>query len=45
MNNHQMMKELAENATVNDLTKFMMMKFRDAERPVPTTAPKLQKRK
>ena len=40
MNNHQMMKELAENATVNDQTKFMMMEFRDVERPVPTTTPK-----
>ena len=27
MKNHQMMKELAENATVNDNTKFMMMEF------------------
>ena len=27
MNNHQMMKELAESATVNDNTKFMMMEF------------------
>ena len=27
MNNHQMMKELAEHATVNDNTKFMMMEF------------------
>ena len=34
MNNHQMMKELAESATVNDNTKFMMMEFRDVEQPV-----------
>ena len=27
MDNHQMMKELAESATVNDNTKFMMMEF------------------
>ena len=27
MNNHQMTKELAENATMNDQTKFMMMEF------------------
>ena len=27
INNHQMMKELAESATVNDNTKFMMMEF------------------
>ena len=45
MNNHQMMKKLAENATVNDQTKFMMMEFRDVERPVPPTTPKPQKRK
>ena len=31
MDNHQMMKELAENVTVNDQTKFMMMEFRDVE--------------
>ena len=42
MDNHQMMKELAENVTVNDQTKFMMMEFRDVERPVPTTTPKPQ---
>ena len=45
MDNHQMMKELAENATVNDQTKFMMMEFRDVERPVLTTTSKPQKRK
>ena len=43
MDNHQMMKELAENATVNNQMKFMMMEFRDVERPVPTTTPKPQK--
>ena len=31
MNNHQMMKELAEKATRNDQTKFMMLEFRDIE--------------
>ena len=31
MKNHQMMKELAENATANDQMKFMMMEFRDVE--------------
>ena len=45
MNNHQMMKELAESATVNDNTKFMMMEFRDVEPPVPPTTPKPPKRK
>ena len=30
--NHQMMKELAENATVHNQTKFVMMEFRDIER-------------
>ena len=42
MNNHQMMKEMAENATVNDQTKFLMMEFRDIERPIPPTTPKPQ---
>ena len=43
MNNHQMMKEMAENATVNDQTKFLMMEFRDIERPIPPTTPQPQK--
>ena len=45
MNNHQMMKELAKSATVNDNTKFMMMEFQDIEPSVLPTAPKPQKRK
>ena len=45
MNNHQMMKEMAENATVNDQTKFLMMEFRDIESPIPPTIPQPQKRK
>ena len=45
MDNHQMMKELVEKVTGNDQTKFMMMEFRDVERPVPTTTPKPQNRK
>ena len=45
MKNHQMMKELAESATANDNTKFMMMEFRHVEPPVPPTAPQPQKRK
>ena len=32
MDNHQMMKELAEK---NDQTKILMMEFRDTERPKP----------
>ena len=43
MNNHQMMKQLAESATRNDNTKFMMMEFRDLKQPVPQTTPKPQK--
>ena len=45
MNNHQMMKEMAENATVNDQTKFLMMEFRDIERPILPTTPQPPKRK
>ena len=45
MNNHQMMKEMAENATVNDQTKFLMMEFRDIECTIPPTTPQPQKRK
>ena len=36
MDNHQMMKELAEK---NDETKFLMMEFRDIERLIPLTTP------
>ena len=45
MNNHQMMKEMAENATVNDQTKFLMMEFWDIEHPIPPTTPQSQKHK
>ena len=45
MNNHQMMKEMAENATVNDQTKFLMMEFRDIECLTPPKTPQPQKRK
>ena len=34
MDNHQMMKEMAENVTLNNQTKFLMMEFRDIERPI-----------
>ena len=36
MDNHQMMKELAEK---NDQTQILMMEFRDSERPLPPTMP------
>ena len=45
MNNHQMMKEMAENAAVNDQTKFLMMEFRDINRLTPaenSTTAKMQ---
>ena len=45
MDNHQMMKEMAENATVNSQMKFMMMKFRDIECPTPPKTPQEPKRK
>ena len=43
MNNHQMMKEMAENATINDQTKFLMMEFRNIDRPQPPKTPQPQK--
>ena len=43
MDNHQMMKEMAENATVNNQMKFMMMDFRDIERPTPPKTPQAPK--
>ena len=45
MNNYKMMKEMAENAIVHDQTKFLMMEFRDIERPILPTTPQPQKRK
>ena len=45
MNNHQMMKEMAENAAVNDQTKFLMMEFCDINCPTPPKTPQPQKRK
>ena len=33
MDNHLMMKQMAESATMNNQTKFMMMEFRDIEPP------------
>ena len=43
MNNHQMMKEMAENVTVNDKTKFLMMEFRDIDHPTLPKTPQPQK--
>ena len=45
MDNHQMMKEMAENATLNNQTKLMMMEFRDLECPAPPKTPQQSKRK
>ena len=45
MDNHQMMKELAEKVTENDSMKFMMMEFRDVETPVQPATQNPQKRK
>ena len=42
MDNHQMMKELAER---NDETKFLMMEFQDIERPIPPTTLQAPKHK
>ena len=42
MDNHQIMKEMAEQ---NDETKFLMIEFRDIERPIPPTMPQAPKRK
>ena len=42
MDNHQMIKELAEK---NDQTKFLMMEFQDIECPIPPTMPQAPKRK
>ena len=43
MDNHQMMKEMAEKATVNNQTKFLMMEFRNIERPIQPKTPQSQK--
>ena len=41
MDNHQMMKEMAENVTMNSQMKFMMMEFRDIKHlTLPTTPQK-----
>ena len=43
MNNHQVLKEMAEKATVNDQTKFLMMEFCDFKHPIPPKTPGPQK--
>ena len=45
MDNHLMMKQMAESATMNNQTKFMMMEFRDIECPAPPKTPQPPKRK
>ena len=35
MNNHNMLKEMAEKAAMNDQTKFVMIEFQDFKRPSP----------
>ena len=45
MNNHQVMKEMAENATMNSQMKFMMMDFRNVKRPTQPTTPQKSKGK
>ena len=45
MDNHQMMKEMAENATVNNQMKFMMMEFCDIKHPTPPKTPQVPKHK
>ena len=45
MDNHQMMKEMAKNTTMNNQTKFLMMEFRDTKRPTLPTTPQTQKGK
>ena len=45
MDNHEMLKEMAEKVPVKDQTKFLMMEFWDFKRPNPPTMPGPQKRK
>ena len=45
MDNHQVMKQMAESATMNSQTKYLMMEFRDIERPAPPKTPQQPKRK
>ena len=45
MNNHNVLKEMAEKAAANDQTCFVMMEFRDFKWPSPPKMPGPQKRK
>ena len=45
MNNHNVLKEMAEKAAVNDQTHFVMMEFWDFKCPSPPKMPGPQKRK
>ena len=45
VDNHQMMKHMAESATMNSQKKFLMMEFREIEWPIPPTMPQPPKRK
>ena len=45
MNNHNVLKEMAEKATVNDQTRFLMMEFQDFKHPSLPKTPGPQKRK
>ena len=45
MNNHNVLKEMAEKVTANDQTKFLMMEFRDFKCLSPPTTPEPQKHK
>ena len=45
MKNHQVLKEMAKKATVNDQTKFLMMEFQDFEHLSPPKTPGPQKHK
>ena len=45
MNNHNVLKEMAEKVTANDQTRFLMMEFRDFKHPSLPKTPGPQKRK
>ena len=45
MNNHDQLKALAEKVTADDQTKFLIMEFRDVQRPNQPKMPGPQKRK
>ena len=45
MNNHNVLKEMAEKAAANDQTRFVMMEFWDFKCPSPPKMPGPQKRK